>query len=128
LTERTIKNLAVELAAQSYDFIRSHEKTGEKVDMRWGGKTFSTIDPLAFGRKFPTFKHWLNADPPCWMHFYEMARQMLVAMLNRPDVPEHRKQQIMDALVEDREKQQKQEAMNIKSPKITQRHSLGPRN
>jgi hypothetical protein len=154
MTERTIKHLAIELAGKFYDTVRSAEKAGEKVQIRQSstGRTLQQIDPRAFGKTFPTekdyiagrrhgrVKHqrdgsvfWVDTgevyeDTPGWLHWYDMARQMLVEMLGRPDISEHRKKQIFDAIVEDREKQMKQEAMLIKSPQITQRHSLEPRN
>ena len=153
MTERTIRHLAVELAGEFYDTVRSAEKAGEKVQIRKAstGRTLQQIDPLAFGKTFPTVKdylagrrhgrvkhlpngmvHWVDTgevteDTPGWMHWYDAARQNLVEMLNRPDIDERRKQQIMDALVEDREKQLKNEAMMIKSPQITQRRFIDAR-
>lgn len=150
MTERTIRSLAVELAGQFYELVRSAEKNGEKVHIRkiGRGRPLQTIDPFAFGKTYPKLKDYLagtkygriehlpngvvrhiddgsiRGDTPGWMHWYDMARQMLVAMLARPDVDERRKQQIMDALLEDREKEIKQDALMIKSPQITQRHSL----
>ena len=61
---------------------------------------------------------------PGHMFFYEIARQMLVQMLGRDDVSEHRKKQVYDSIMEDREKQLKQERMRIKSPAIPQRKAI----
>jgi hypothetical protein len=150
MTERTIRALAVELAGQFYDTVRSAEKAGEKVHIRRAstGRAIQQIDPTAFGKTYPrlrdylagtkygTVKHLPNGavvhvndgridhGPPGWMHWYDAARQMLVEMLARPDIDERRKEQIMDALVEDRDKQHKQEEKMIKSPAIPQRRFI----
>jgi hypothetical protein len=150
MTERTIRSLAVELAGQFYDTVRSAEKAGEKVHIRRAstGRAVQQIDPTAFGKTYPklrdylagtkygTVKHLPNGTvfhiddgrivhgTPGWMHWYDAARQMLVEMLARPDVDERRKEQIMDALVEDRDKQHKQDEMLIKSPAIPQRRHI----
>jgi hypothetical protein len=150
MTERTIRALAVELAGQFYDTVRSAEKAGEKAHIRRAstGRAVQQIDPTAFGKTYPklrdylagtkygTVKHLPNGavfhvddgrvtpGTPGWMHWYDTARQMLVEMLGRPDIDERRKEQIMDALVEDRGKQHKQEEMMIKSPQIPQRRHI----
>lgn len=159
MTERTIRHLAVELAGEFYDVVRSAEKAGEKVHIRKAstGRAIQQIDPMAFGKTFPTVNDYLEGrkygriehhkngvvrwlecgyehpdgkiypwqpDTPGWMHWYAAARGQLVEMLNMPHLDERRKQQIMDALVEDREKQLKAEALNIKQPNITQRFQL----
>jgi hypothetical protein len=148
MTERTIRNLAVELAGQFYDMTRSAEERGDKVYIKHRGRTIQTIEPRIFGKTFPKLKDYITGrrhgtiqhlpngvvrhiddgriyeDTPGWAHWYDNARQMLVAMLARPDVDERRKEQIAEAIKEDREKQLKQEAMMIKPAAITQRHGF----
>jgi hypothetical protein len=146
LVERTIAHTARELAGKFYDFVRSAEKRGEKVDVRFNGRTLQNIDPTAFGKSFPTVKDYLagrrygevehRADGtvfwkdtgkwrqyvPGWMSFYEMARQLNVQMLAEPHVTDTMKERIFDAIIEDREKQLKQEAKGIKPANIPQRN------
>jgi hypothetical protein len=150
MTERLFRAMAVELAGRFYDTVRSAEKAGEKVHIRRAstGRAIQQIDPQAFGKTYPTLKNYLSGTKfgtvkhlpngtvfhvndgrithgtPGWMHWYDAARQMLVEMLGRPDVSDHRKEQIMESLVEDREKQHKQDDMLVKSPAIPQRRYM----
>src|ERR1019366_7278002 len=133
MTERTIEHLARELAGTFYDTVRSAEKAGEKVQIRQAssGRTVQQIDPLAFGKTFPAVKDYLKGhkhgrvqhlpngvvrwidtgevydDTPGWLHWYDMARRMLVEMLDRTDVSAQRKAQIFESITEDRNKQLK---------------------
>ncbi len=152
MAERTIRSMAKELAGIFYDSVRSAESQGVKVQIEQRGRVFMQVDPVAFGKTFPTVNDYLEGtrhgvtkhdwehgivthvddgkihhDVPGWAHWYDMARQMLVAMLNDPGTHENIKAAIMEALVEDREKQLKSEE-NGKSPaKIPQRHHIGPK-
>lgn len=50
-------------------------------------------------RKFwPTAKSFIGR---CWPNFVTMARTLLTSMLTRNDVPQHQKDDIYDALIED---------------------------
>ena len=145
MSEATIKHLATELAGWHYDLVRSSERNLTK---RWPGGMMQQIDPKIFVKTYPTIKDFLKGrmhgrkierygkvswvdtgeitmGPPAYLMFYEAARLMLVDMLGRPDTPEYRKKQLYDAIVEDREKQLKQERMRIKSPAIPQRKAIG---
>ena len=149
LTERTIRSLAKELAGKFYEMNVDAEARGEKVHMRMRGRTMQTIEPGLFRKSFPTAKdyivgrrygviqhlpngvvRWVDTegrwtqDTPGWSHWYDAARQQLVAMLNEGSVSDHMKECIMAALVEDREQQLKAEAARIKPSQIPQRHLL----
>lgn len=148
MSEATIKNLAVELAGMHYDFVRSHEDSKEGLTARWPGGMVQQIEPLIFSKTYPTLKDFLigrkhgrkvesygevswedtgqvTMGVPGHMFFYEIARQVLVQMLGREDVSDHRKKQVYDAIMEDREKQLKQERMRVKPLGIPQRKSIG---
>lgn len=148
MTEATIKHLATELAGTHYDFVRSHEQDSENLTARWPGGTVQKIEPRLFCKTYPTLKDYLagrkhgrkverfgavywedtgeiTQGAPAYLFFYEIARQMLVQMLGRPDVSEDRKRQIFEAIKEDREKQLRDEARMIKSPSIPQAKFLG---
>ena len=152
VTERTIRSLAKELAGNFYEMTRSAEGSGEKIHMKFRGRTLQTIEPGIFAKTYPTVKDYLTgkrhghvehlpngvvrhvADgsitdvKPGWAHWYDHARQMLVAMLSNPGTHENLKEAIMKALVEDREEQLKLEAQGLKPADITQRHSMERRN
>jgi hypothetical protein len=152
VTERTIRSLAKDLAGQFYDSVRSAETNITKVQIEQRGRVLLQIDPVAFGKTFPTLKDYLEGtrhgvtrhdwehgtvthvddgkiyhDVPGWAHWYDMARQLLVQMLNDPNTHANLKQAIMDALLEDREKQLKQEEAGQQPVSIPQRHHIGPR-
>ncbi len=147
MTEATIRTLAKELAGQFYEFIRSAESRGEKsVQIKRGERAFLDIRPDVFGKTFPTAKDYLTGrrhgrvgrtpegtiyhiddgsrqqDTPGWLYWYDMARQRLVEMLNSGSVTDHMKERIFEALVEDREKEQRQKPGQ--SPNITQRKHI----
>lgn len=143
--ERTISHLARELAGQFYEFVRAREDSGERVQIEQRGRILLRVDPKAFAKTYPTVKDYLagrrhgrmrrtpdgcvfhvedgaaRLDTPGWLFWYDMARQMLVATLANEGTHEHIKQGIAAALIEDREKQLKQQAAGIKSPQISQR-------
>ena len=144
MTEATIRSVAKELAGQFYDFIRDAESRGEKyVSLKRGERAFLDIRPDVFGKTFPTAKDYLTGtrhgrvgrtpegtiyhiddgsrqqDTPGWLYWYDMARQRLVEMLNSGSVTDHMKERIFEALVADREKEQRQNPGQ--SPNITQR-------
>jgi hypothetical protein len=151
VTERTIQHYARELAGAFYDTVRSAESQDEKVQISKRGRVLLQIDPKAFGKTFPTVKDYLagrrhgrmehlpdgtvrhiddgtvSMDTPGWLHWYDAARAQLTEMLGRPDVHENIKKGIYEALLEDREKQLKQEARGQQGPNITQRHMNGVR-
>jgi hypothetical protein len=151
MTERTIRSLAKELAAQFYDMTRCAEGAGEKVHIQHRGRTLQTIEPGLFAKTYPTEKDYLvgrrhgrietlpsgvvrhvddgsiTPTVPGWAHWYDQARQMLVAMLANPTTHENLKEGIMAALVEDREEQYRQQELRIKPAGITQRHGMEKR-
>ena len=133
MTERTIQHVARELAGQFYDFVRSKEDGDEKVQMQQRGRILLQIDPKAFAKTFPTQKDYITGrhhgvmkrdwatgrvwheegpvhqEVPGWMYWYDVARQRCVELLKSPDTHDNIKAAIMEALVEDREKQLRQE-------------------
>jgi hypothetical protein len=146
--ERTTADLAKEIAGIVYDKIRAAEKFGEKVHIRWGDRLLQNIDPLAFGRTYPTVRDYLRGRRhgdiergddgsvvwrdtgrvhngiPNWMCFYEMARDLHVQMLTNPNVSEYMKDKIYHAIIEDREKQFAQQRHGIKPAAIPQRKTI----
>ena len=149
MTERTIQHIARELAGEFYDFVRSAESRGEKVQLQQRGRTLLVIDPLLFGKAYPTVKHYLAGhrcgqvnrdwesgttthindgkvyqDTPGWLYWYDLARQRAVEMLNSSSVHDNLKAAIMDAVIEDREKQLKQEGEGRLPVNIHQRKAL----
>lgn len=149
MVERTIQHYARELAGAFYDTVRSAESQDEKVQISKRGRVLLQIDPKAFAKTFPTVKDYLagrrhghvehlpdgtvrhvddgtvSMDTPGWLHWYDAARAQLTEMLGRPDVHENIKKGIYEALLEDREKQLKQETRGQQSPNITQRRVNG---
>ena len=145
MSERTIQHTARELAGEFYDVVRAAESKDEKVQISQRGRIYLQVDPKAFGKTYPTVKEYLagrkhgrierlpdgtvlhiddgtvTQDTPGWRHWYDQARQMLVQMLNNPGTHENIKRSIMDALIEDREKQLKAEARG-QIHHTTQRH------
>lgn len=109
MTERTIKQLAMAYAGQYYEERRSRRFRD--------GKDFvpvyqSVKDPetgqlvqrrvlMPFKKAYPTPHAYALAY---WPVFYDAARKSLANMLGMEHVHEHMKKAIMDALVEDREK------------------------
>ncbi len=148
MTERTIRSLAKGLAANFYEMTRAAEGSGEKIHMKFRGRTLQAIEPGIFAKTYPTMKDYLAGRrygviehlpngvvrhiedgsvtqvAPGWAHWYDHARQMCVAMLNEPGTDENLKEAIVRALVEDREEQLKLEARGLKPAAIPQRHSM----
>lgn len=148
MTERTLRAIAMELAGTFYEFVRSAE---DKVEIRHGGKTMQRIDPAAFRKSYPTEKDYLNGTRhgrtehrpdgtvrfvddgsvthglPAWVNFYDMARKQAVEMLSSPLVHDNLKEAISEALIEDREKQIKQEMDGIAPLSVAQRQTIRPK-
>lgn len=106
MTERTIKEMAKELAGVFYE---DQKRTP------------------GFRKAFPTLKAYMRGqwhqpngdikiDKPGWMYHVDLARKMLVQMLGRKDVSEVMKERIYDAIIEDHQK-----ATSPKAKKVTQR-------
>jgi hypothetical protein len=154
MTEATIRSYAKDLAGTFYDAVRSAESLGEKVQIQRRGRVYMNIDPKAFAKTYPTLKDYMRGvkhgrterklggtvihiddgsqtmDTPGWLFWYDAARKQLTEMLGMAHVSEHMKKAIFKAIIEDREKQLKQEGDGtdrIFSPKITQRTQIGPR-
>lgn len=104
MTERTIKQMAKELAGQFYEGNRT---PGFRA-------TFPTLQAYMRG-------HWHNADGTVtyttagWHHHVVLARKLLTLMLGQPDarVSPHMKESIYDALLEDHAKSTLPGAANI---------------
>jgi hypothetical protein len=140
MTERTIRSLAKELAGQFYDIVRTAESQGEKIQLRRGERVFLQIDPKTFGKTYPTVKDYLigrkfgsverSADgmvrhvddgnvtlgAPGWASWYDLARQTLVGMLGNIGTTNETKAAIMDAIVEDRQKQLAKQGAEFTGP------------
>ena len=112
MTEKTIKDVAKELAGAFYEDNRSD----------------------AFRKTFPTLKaymrgqwHQPNGDitinKPGWMYHIDLARKILVTMLGLPDsrVAPVLKERIYDALIDDHN-----QATSPKAKKVTQRLNTTP--
>jgi hypothetical protein len=152
MTERTIRSIAKEFAGEFYDFTRSKEDGDHKVQFMQRGRLLLQIDPKAFAKSFPTVKDYIagrqhgytKKDPgtgavthiddgkiyqitPGWAHWYDLARKRAVEMLASPLVHENLKRGIYDALLEDREKQERQKLRHQPFTPIHQRHHIGPR-
>jgi hypothetical protein len=152
MTERTIRAIAKEFAGEFYDFTRSKEDSDEKVQFMQRGRILLQIDPKAFAKSFPKVGDYIagrrhgytKKNPetgavthiadgkiysitPGWAHWYDLARKRAVEMLASPLVHQNLKDGIMAALVEDREKQLKQEAAGQPFDLVPQRHHMGPR-
>ena len=145
MVEQTIQHLARKLAGIEYERIRSCESLDEKAQFEIRGRAgIMTIEAKAFGKMFPTVKDYIagryhgklsdnngvafhvddgsvTQETPCWMHYIDPARKYLAAMLGMPNVHENLKRAAYEALIEDREKQLKQEARGQQGPNITQR-------
>lgn len=148
MTERTIRSTAKELAGKFYELNTAAEARGEKVHMQHRGRTMQTIEPGIFRKCFPTAKAYISGERhgytehlpngivrhvndgvvysvmPGWAHWYDAARQTLVTMLSDPTTHENIKNAIVDALVEDRDKQIEHEAKGIKPADVVQRHHM----
>lgn len=112
MTERTLKEMAKELAGAFYEDNRSP----------------------AFRRTFPTLKAYMRGqwhqpngdikfDKPGWMYHMDLARELLVRMLGFSDarVSPEMKERIYNAIIEDREK-----AVQPNALKVTQRKEIVP--
>ena len=154
MTEQTIRTYAKDLAGKFYDTVRSAESLDEKVQIQRRGRVYMSIEPKAFAKTYPTLKDYMRGvkhgrmermadgtvrhvddgsktmDTPGWLFWYDAARAQLTEMLGMQHVSENIKKAIFKAIIEDREKQLKQEADGtdkIFSPKIGQRAHIGPR-
>lgn len=76
MTERTVRMTAKEFAGKFYE---ENQRS------------------LRFRRTWPSQDDYVARN---WPHFHDIAVQALGAMLHQPGVPEHRKQAIYEALVE----------------------------
>ena len=104
MTEKTIKDVAKELAGAFYEDNRSD----------------------AFRKTFPTLKAYMRGqwhqpsgeiiiNKPGWMYHIELARKVLGSMLSKPDaqVSQVMKDRIYDALLEEHEKATRPTAKKI---------------
>ena len=146
MTERTLQHMAREMAGEYYEFVRGAEGSAEKVQIQHRGLTLLQTDPKLFIKTYPTAKDYIAGqrhgrihrnwesgqtvhiddgkvyqDIPGWMHWYDMARQRAVEMLNNPSVHDNLKTAIAAAILEDREKQLRQEAEGKVPVNIPQR-------
>lgn len=81
MTERTVRSLAKEFAGKFYE---------------------ESQRSLRFRRTWPDQRDYVSKN---WPHFVDISVQTLGAMLHRRDVPEHRKEEIYRALIEQHEKE-----------------------
>lgn len=112
MTERTIRTLAKELAAEFYEhkgrsnrFRSMDEPTRARaLKMMEDGNIREVVVSVPFRQAYPDAKTFSKAH---WPFFYSLARDCLVAMLALPDSRIHpnMKEAIRDAIVEDRMKQ-----------------------
>lgn len=65
---------------------------------------------LRFRRQWPRVEDYVTQN---WMHFVDLARGSLAALLAKPDYPEHLKEAIMRDLLEDHERQQSPHAQTV---------------
>lgn len=146
MTERTIRSVAKALAEKCYEMTRVVESMGPRAQWKRGERAFLDIDPLTFGKLFPTADDYISGRchgrlgrtfagqiyhidngtvsqvEPGWMHFVALAKEQLAARLSDPNTPDHRKEQIFDALLEEHENGQRADPRRIRH--ITQRKSL----
>lgn len=76
MTERTVRMMAKEFAGKFYE---------------------ESQRSLRFRRQWPEQDRYVAQN---WPHFVDIAVQALGALLHQPGVPEHRKQAIYEALIE----------------------------
>jgi len=113
MTERTIKEMAKELAGIFYE------------DNRSPGFRFT----------FPTLKSYMRGqwhqqdgtiviNKPGWMYHIDLARKVLINMLSKPDgvVNEEMKQRIYEAIIEDHNSATKPQAKKVLQRKEIQIH------
>lgn len=81
MTTQMVRMMAKEVAGAFYE---GHQRT------------------LRFRRQWPVQGDFVAKS---WPHFVDIARGALAAMLAQENVPEHRKQAIMDELIEDHNRQ-----------------------
>ena len=81
MTERTVRSLAKEFAGKFYE---------------------ESQRSLRFRRTWPDQRDYVSKN---WPHFVDISVQTLGAMLHRADVPDHRKHEIYEALVEQANKE-----------------------
>lgn len=81
MTAQMVRMMAKEVAGAFYE---GHQRT------------------LRFRRQWPDQREFVSRS---WPHFVDIARGALAAMLSQENVPEHRKQAIMDELLEDHNRQ-----------------------
>lgn len=135
MTEQTIRAMAKEFAGAYYE--RS-ERTKEFRDGRMKTKCFKAMRVMVgnvvvlkevefmvpFRVAFPDAKAYVAS---AWPHWVDYAREKLSEMLAMSDerVSPRRKEQIFDALLEDRERQLKQGAMTLRQLKVDTYGSQG---
>jgi hypothetical protein len=153
VTERTLRVIAKELAAEMYENIRSAGERGKKFEVRDAqtGHVLRLLEPALFLKTFPNLKdYWsgrrhgymerkiessgiqvtyhvddgqIYPSTPGWAFHYERARNRAFKMLGMSDDVVHPniKEALYAAILEDREKQLKQEAQGIKPAPVPQR-------
>lgn len=103
MTVKLLRDMAKELAGSFYE---ENERTP------------------GFRQAFPTVKAYLlgrwhqpdgriKQDKPGWIHHVVLARKLLALMLGQPSVTEHMKNEIYQALMEDRDQSTRKGAQNI---------------
>ncbi len=90
MTERTVRMLAKEFAGKFYE---------------------ESQRSLRFRQTWPDQQVYVNKN---WPHFVDISVQALGAMLHQPGIPEHRKEAIYDALVEQSQKEAR--STNVLTP------------
>lgn len=115
MTEATIRTLAIKYANTYYDMNQRSEKFRKAYPK-----------PLNYVQGIMHLPDGSRTQgKPAWLHFVNLARSTLVEMLAKPDevVSPTLKEKIMDALVEDREKQLKhQNVESIQQIGLEQQH------
>lgn len=114
--ERTLRSMAKEYAGAFYAMNERSPKFRA---------AYPSVRAYLRGRQLlPNGK--VQLERPNWLHFVQLARQSMVHMLGLPDgqVSPAMKAAIFEALVEDREKQLKEDAAGTKRATVPQRMVL----
>lgn len=135
MTEHTIRAMAKEFAGAWYE---RNERTREFRAGLMKTKCFKTMRvtvgkitvlkevefEVPFRVAFPNVKAYVAS---AWPHWVDYAREKLTEMLTMSDerVPARRKEQIFDALIEDRERQLKHGAKQLRQLKVDTHGSQG---
>ena len=119
MSERTIRTLAKKLAGEFYEGKRGgrfRDKNSLTAAKRLfkepiSGNIVEKKGIVPFLEAYPNAQAYITAHHPL---FYDTARQCLTSMLGLPDsrISPFMKESIFKALIEDREKQHKQEMTN----------------